>query len=59
MTNMSEPKEIERLAFICVHCEAVYADAPVTQCDCMLGSRHDFIEGVIKYILPHKDHDNH
>ena len=26
-----------RKAFICVYCEGVYADDPVTQCDCLGG----------------------
>lgn len=45
------PKEevIRRKAFICEHCEGVYADEPVSQCDCMKGSGHDFIEGEIIY----------
>ena len=42
-------EEVRRKAFICVHCEGVYADEPVSQCDCMQGTGHDFIEGVIIY----------
>jgi len=42
-------KTVTRKAFICIHCECVYADSPVSQCDCMEGSGHDFIEGIIKY----------
>jgi len=37
-----------RKAFICPSCEGVYADQPVSQCDCMPG-RNEFIEGVIAY----------
>jgi len=40
---------VRRKAFICVHCDGVYADQPVSQCDCMEGTGADFIEGVIEY----------
>jgi hypothetical protein len=39
----------QRKAFICIHCEGVYMDVPVTQCDCLEGTGHDFIEGVLNY----------
>lgn len=43
-----------RKAFICIHCECVYPDEPVTQCDCIKGTGHDFIEGKIEYIMQYK-----
>jgi hypothetical protein len=39
---------VERMAYICKSCEGVYADAPVTQCDCMPDT-DEFIEGTITY----------
>lgn len=41
--------ETVRKAFICIHCEGVYTDEPVTQCDCLEGSGHDFVEGELRY----------
>lgn len=40
---------IQRMAYICKHCEGVYADQPVTQCDCLNGTGADFYEGTITY----------
>lgn len=40
---------VVRKAFICIHCEGVYADVPVSQCDCLEGTGQDFIEGIITY----------
>lgn len=40
---------IVRKAFICIHCEGVYADSPVTSCDCCDGTINDFHEGTIEY----------
>lgn len=37
-----------RKAFICKSCEGVYADQPVTQCDCM-PDKDEFIKGIISY----------
>jgi len=55
MSPASKTSDVHRLvmrkAFICVHCEGVYADMPVTNCDCMAGTGADFIEGEIKYII--------
>lgn len=31
-----------REAYVCIHCEGVYPDSPVTQCDCLEGTGHDF-----------------
>lgn len=37
--------------FSCIHCGGIYADEPVSQCDCLGGSREDhtqdFTEGVL------------
>ena len=52
---MSEAFEITRKAYICKHCEGVYIDDPVTQCDCMEGSGADFIEGSLIYSPPPKE----
>ena len=37
-----------RKAFICKSCEGVYADQPVSRCDCM-PEKNEFIEGIIIY----------
>jgi hypothetical protein len=46
---------VRRDAFICKYCEGVYADEPVTQCDCMdhigLEPPH-FLKGEIRYKTP-------
>jgi hypothetical protein len=39
---------VRRKAFICSGCEGVYADEPVTQCDCNF-EKLPFIEGYIFY----------
>lgn len=49
MVDKSKSRFVTRKAFVCIHCEGVYADDPVSSCDCMEGSGHDFIEGVIHY----------
>ena len=41
---------VERKAFICKNCGSVYADEPVTECDCKVGGIHEFYEGTIRYI---------
>lgn len=41
----------KRKAFICPNCEGVYADQPVSQCDCM-PEKDEFIEGTITYPSP-------
>lgn len=46
---------VRRSAFICKYCDGVYADEPVTSCDCL--GHYDknpphFIKGEIKYRLP-------
>lgn len=38
----------KRKAFICPNCEGVYADQPVSQCDCV-PDKNEFIEGTISY----------
>lgn len=38
-----------RKIFVCKHCEGIYADSPVSQCDCLEGSGSDFIEGFAEY----------
>lgn len=43
--------KIKRIAYICIHCEGVYPDHPVTQCDCLEGTGADFVEGIIEYEL--------
>jgi hypothetical protein len=46
---------VRRDAYICVHCEGVYADEPVAQCDCLdalKSSPPHFVKGSIDYILP-------
>ena len=45
---------VKRKAFVCRYCEAVYADEPVSSCDCMgyldqVGPH--FIQGKIEYRL--------
>lgn len=46
---------VRRSAFICKYCNGVYADEPVSQCDC-LGyidqKPPHFIKGKIEYRLP-------
>lgn len=37
-----------RKAFICAACDGVYADSPVSQCDCM-PEKDEFIEGTLSY----------
>lgn len=44
-----------RKAFVCVHCDGVYADEPVSQCDCLEGSGADFIEAQIHIPSPTPD----
>lgn len=39
----------EREAYICTGCEGVYADQPVTVCDCAPGA-NSFTKGVIRYL---------
>lgn len=40
-----------RKVFICTHCDGVYADQPVTQCDC-LPDENTFTEGWICFGAP-------
>lgn len=48
-----ESSTVERKAFVCVHCEGVYADDPVSSCGCMGKSGNgDFVEGIVRYKLP-------
>ena len=46
---------ITRRAYICKYCEGVYADEPVSSCDCLGhlgGAAPHFIKGKIEYSLP-------
>lgn len=36
-----------RKAYICIHCEGVYSDSPVSACDCMEGTGQDFKKAFI------------
>ena len=38
--------------YICIHCEGAYADEPVSQCDCLAGTGHDFVKSSFEYTLP-------
>ncbi len=45
---------VMRKAFICIGCEGVYSDEPVSRCDCMIHTEHPegtnlFYEGTIQY----------
>lgn len=42
-----EGADLPRKAFICRSCHGVYADAPVTQCDCSVEEATEFYEGRI------------
>lgn len=53
----SDHRLVRRAAFVCKYCEGVYADDPVTQCDCLGATDQDpphFIKGKIEYRLPNK-----
>jgi len=39
------PEKVTRKVFICRHCEGIYADEPITQCDCNLSLKFEFYEG--------------
>jgi len=41
----------QRKIFVCARCDCVYADAPVSECDCESGAR-EFIEGIAEYVVP-------
>lgn len=43
---------VRRKIFVCIHCDMIYPDQPVTQCDCLDGTGHDFVEGVAEYQKP-------
>lgn len=48
---------VRRVAFVCKYCDGVYADEPVTSCDCLghLDQKPPhFIKGTIEYRLPNK-----
>lgn len=53
-----EPAEIlaalvERKVYVCKKCGGIYADAPVTECDCEVGGVQAFHEGTLTYrVLP-------
>lgn len=40
--------KVTRPIFICVLCEGIYADEPVSECDCQAGAK-EFIEGIAEY----------
>ena len=40
---------VRRKAFICKACGGVYADEPVTQCDCM-PEKNEFYAGELSYL---------
>jgi len=44
----------QRKIFVCIRCDGVYADAPVSECDCEAGAC-EFIEGIAEYIVPNLD----
>lgn len=46
-------QSIRRKAYICKNCECVYADEPVTACDCM-PDKEEYWIGYLEYI---KDQD--
>lgn len=49
--------KVIRTAYICKNCEAVYADEPTTECDCMEGEEdQSFYRGVIEYDTAHVTH---
>lgn len=39
----------KRKAYICTNCEGVYADLPVSECDCQVGVESIFKKGFILY----------
>ncbi len=47
-----ELEVVRRRIFVCIHCKGIYVDYPVTQCDCLEGSGHDFVEGIAEYKMP-------
>lgn len=53
-----EDKIIKRKLFICPFCEGVYADEPVTSCDCMADENDKFIMTTFEYTLNDKTYTN-
>lgn len=49
--NDDADKITRRKIFVCEHCEGVYPDQPVSQCDCLEGSGADFVEGFAEYLM--------
>jgi hypothetical protein len=52
------PRIVRRDAFICKYCDGVYADEPVTSCDCLGYLDQEpphFIKGKIEYRLPNAE----
>jgi hypothetical protein len=41
--------KVVRKAYICKFCEGVYADAKVTECDCLVGQEQEWFVGEINY----------
>lgn len=50
--------QIIRKAFICPACECVYADSPVSHCDCFENHSNTYIEGSIIYTPAPEGGDN-
>lgn len=49
------PQRIKRDIYVCAHCEAIYRNEPVSECDCTLGREDQlFIKGSAVYTLPPK-----
>ena len=48
-------QNVIRKAFICAGCEGVYADDPVSSCDCLQST--EWIEGQIIYSVPNAQDD--
>lgn len=44
-------RKAHRELYICIHCEGIYADEPVSQCDCLKGTGHDFVKSSCEYTL--------
>lgn len=48
------PTNVHRAAWICKYCDGVYADDPVSSCDCLGADGQPpphFVEGEIKYLI--------
>lgn len=48
-------KQTKCIVHVCAHCEAIYRDEPVSECDCTMGKENQsFIKGYAVYTLPAK-----